>query len=145
MLMCSELLTRSEDNPVSSPYPCEQQSKHWKLFTGVGAGGDRVRKPGAEGAARSGSSSAPRGKAGLSGVRGCGHRRGHTHMSGGYLQVRRPTSDHLHLTRTLQIPAGGTFNNQPLGGGKAPQSASPGTPEGTGSQDNVCFITAAHA
>lgn len=65
-----------------------------------------MRKLGAEGAARSGSSSAPRGKAGLSGVKGCGHRRGHTHMSEGYLQVRRSTSDHLHLTRTLQIRRG---------------------------------------
>lgn len=62
-----------------------------------------MRKLDAKGAAGSGSSSAAGGKAGLSGVRGCGHRSGHTHMSDGYLQVRRPTSDHLHLSIMLQI------------------------------------------
>lgn len=92
-----------------------------------------MRKLDAKGAARSGSSSAPGGKAGLSGgqrlwrLKWSHARQKVIYKCGGPLQTTYICPHHA---------AAGTVNNEPLGGGKAPHTACPGT---SGRPEETCL------
>lgn len=125
--MCSKLLTRCKDNPVSLPHSCEQQSKHWNLCTG---GGGQSEKAGCQRCCEIREQFSPRWKSwAFRGQRLWTPKWSHAHVrrlfTSAEAHLRPPTSVHnAAICRS-------TFNNEPLGGSKAPHTACHGTSEGT--------------